>query len=302
VLAILYSTKPSSSSKVAPEEIVGFTAIGDCSACAEILGITELTHHVSCILEENATNTSLVQGVCLCLPGYALINTSLSYQGHSNPCVDVNECLNTSLVTATCGAGVGCVNFNGSFGCGCSSGYILNYSLVPVVGASPIYDYSCTDINECSSVQLNNLGGPCNGTNSACVNTQGSFLCDCRCGFQYVNGSTAAYDPVGPFCEDINECAVGNPSELCPQTPGTDCLNAPGTYCCTANQGYTTAFSTNVSLDMFSPACPSGVFTKCSAIWTDVDECATGDATCPFLNPPENCVNTPGSYVCTPSG
>lgn len=70
------------------------------------------------------------------------------------------------------------------------------------------------DIDECES----NNGG----CEDKCVNTEGSFTCACRPGFQLV----------GSRCLDINECARG--SATCEQ----DCVNTEGSYTCTCQEGF----------------------------------------------------------------
>jgi hypothetical protein len=77
------------------------------------------------------------------------------------------------------------------------------------------FNQSCTtDVNECiedSSV--------C-GQHGTCVNTHGSFRCDCHDGYQK---NESSHD-----CIDINECEI-NTAE-CPED--ATCMNRPGGYWC----------------------------------------------------------------------
>ncbi|XP_053611318.1 fibrillin-2-like isoform X2 [Plodia interpunctella] len=92
-----------------------------------------------------------------------------------------------------------------------------------------------------------------------CVNTDGSFRCECPDGY--------VLDESGLECVDADECA--SDPRICGN--GT-CSNTPGGYDCTCNFGFT-----------------EGPDHTC----VDVDECAEG-ALCSF-----RCHNTPGSFRCT---
>ncbi|MEJ1281881.1 hypothetical protein NN561_012832 [Cricetulus griseus] len=136
-----------------------------------------------------------------------------------------------------------------------------------------------------------------------CINTPGSFECDCFPGFtsgsllmkNCMDVDECASDPLlcqegtcintegsyechcppgrelksqGTACEDVDECAVGN---LC---MFGNCENLPGTFRCSCDDGY--------ELDQGGSNC------------TDVNECEN-PANC--IN--GLCVNTPGSYLCS---
>ncbi|XP_061118080.1 complement component C1q receptor [Conger conger] len=70
---------------------------------------------------------------------------------------------------------------------------------------------SCIDVDECSS--------PVCGSHT-CHNTQGSYTCHCKMGYNFINGK----------CEDIDECRA----LPCPQ----GCLNSPGSFSCYCFSGY----------------------------------------------------------------
>ncbi|KAF3829509.1 hypothetical protein GH733_003773 [Mirounga leonina] len=123
-------------------------------------------------------------------------------------------------------------------------------------GAVPGPDDSREDVNECAESP-----GVC--TNGLCVNTDGSFRCECPFGY--------SLDFTGIRCVDTDECSVGHP---CGQ--GT-CTNVIGGFECACADG-------------FEP----GPTMTCE----DVDECSLNPLLCAF-----RCRNTEGSYVCTcPAG
>ena len=87
----------------------------------------------------------------------------------------------------------------GSFKCDCNSGYRYDEA-----------SHQCIDINECNLLaasasqqsSLSNNKMICRGL-ARCVNTLGSFKCECPDGYKL--------DPSGLTCSDMNEC-LENPS------------------------------------------------------------------------------------------
>lgn len=75
-----------------------------------------------------------------------------------------------------------------------------------------------SDLDECEL-----MPNVCEG--GECVNTDGSFRCDCSTGF--------TLDPTGKKCVDENEC-YNNPN-ICGN--GT-CSNLVGSFECTCNDGF----------------------------------------------------------------
>ncbi|XP_025772212.1 fibrillin-3 [Puma concolor] len=123
-------------------------------------------------------------------------------------------------------------------------------------GAVPGPDDSREDVNEC-------VENPGVCTNGLCVNTDGSFRCECPFGY--------SLDFTGIRCVDVDECAVGHPCGK-----GT-CTNVIGGFECACADG-------------FEP----GPMVTCE----DIDECSLNPLLCAF-----RCRNTEGSYVCTcPAG
>jgi len=194
---------------------------------------------------------------CLCnTPGFRLGN-----QGRS--CVDVrqgvcfarlegNRCVQpTSLqvTKSTC-----CCSMNAGWGdpCDlCPKEGTKEFNLYCPKGSG--YNRNQTDINEC---ELNY--GECK--NGKCVNTDGSYRCDCNKGYKK--------SAVPNVCVDIDECveqknACGN----------GNCTNSVGSFSCKCEAGYKPADD--------SPTC------------VDIDECATESDLCAH-----RCSNIPGSYRC----
>ncbi|XP_008048410.1 fibrillin-3, partial [Carlito syrichta] len=123
-------------------------------------------------------------------------------------------------------------------------------------GAIPGLDDSREDVNECAENP-----GVC--TNGLCVNTDGSFRCECPFGY--------SLDFTGVSCVDTDECSVGHPCGA-----GT-CTNVLGGFECACADG-------------FEP----GPMMTCE----DIDECSLNPLLCAF-----RCLNTEGSFLCTcPAG
>lgn len=155
---------------------------------------------------------------------------------------DINECQSEKPCLLT----EDCINTEGSYHCKtkfCNFGFELNH----ITGF-------CDDIDECESKQ------PHCGWNKHCVNTVGSFKCECNRGLR-----GDFYDQ--NFCVDVDECA----------TPGTchhSCQNSYGSFRCFCSHGF--------KLNSDNKTC------------SDVDECAVGGSHfCEKI-----CKNTMGSYRC----
>ncbi|XP_064159651.1 latent-transforming growth factor beta-binding protein 4 isoform X10 [Anguilla rostrata] len=164
---------------------------------------------------------------CECLSGFRLQN---------NTCTDVDECEDPLQCP-----GQECVNSEGSYICiPCRVGYTMQ-------------NRKCSDVDECRNPRT------CS-RESRCVNTDGSYRCECNAGFR-------ASGP-GRQCRDINECVEG---DVC--SPRGACVNSEGSYHCVCSEGYQ----------------PAANGTRC----VDVDECAR-----PGVCQDGRCANTVGSFQC----
>ncbi|XP_056680679.1 fibrillin-2 isoform X2 [Monodelphis domestica] len=108
------------------------------------------------------------------------------------------------------------------------------------------------DVNEC-------LESPGICSNVQCINTNGSFPCECPMGYNF--------DYTGLHCVDTNECSIGNPCGN-----GT-CINVIGSFECNCNDGF-----------------KSSPMMNCE----DFNEYAQNPLLCAF-----RCINTFGYYECT---
>uniref|UniRef100_A0A671EZM7 Adhesion G protein-coupled receptor E1 n=1 Tax=Rhinolophus ferrumequinum TaxID=59479 RepID=A0A671EZM7_RHIFE len=198
-------------------------------------------------------NNTVGSYYCTCKGGFLSSNGLMHFKGPGVTCKDIDEC---SQRPQPCGPNSVCKNLPGRYTCSCSHGFSSptgdNWSL------GKQGHFSCTDIDEC----LNS--GVC-PEHSECVNSLGSYSCQCQNGF-IVNNAR---------CEDVDECA--NP-RACPEN--ATCHNSLGSYSCVCSPGFESSTG-NISFHVPEGTCE------------DVDECLD---MCP-LN--AKCINTPGSYFCT---
>ena len=106
---------------------------------------------------------------CRCQRGYTRVNGT---------CKNVNECREHPGI---CGPNAVCVDTDGGFRCRCKKGFRFNGTMSSefvVNGTRGI----CVDIDECAE----NPGICGNGT---CVNTEGSYDCDCDPGYVFYRGT-----------------------------------------------------------------------------------------------------------------
>uniref|UniRef100_A0A8C3TCD8 Fibrillin 3 n=1 Tax=Chelydra serpentina TaxID=8475 RepID=A0A8C3TCD8_CHESE len=202
---------------------------------------------------------------CICPPGFVLSDNgrrcfdtrqSFCFTRFDNGKCSVPKAFNTTKARCCCSKMPG-----EGWGDPCElcpqEGNVAFQELCPYGhGAIPGPGDTREDVNECAE----NLGICING---ACINTDGSFRCECPFGYNL--------DYTGVNCVDTDECSIGNPCGN-----GT-CTNVVGGFECTCDEG-------------FEP----GPMMTCE----DINECALNPLLCAF-----RCINTLGSYECTcPSG
>ncbi|XP_066485218.1 cubilin [Tiliqua scincoides] len=154
---------------------------------------------------------------------------------------------------------------------------------------------------------------PCQNSGT-CINLLDAFFCLCPNNWQ------------GPLCsDDVNECQIYAGTPLGCQN-GATCVNTPGSYSCRCTpetygphcaskfddcqRGSPALCEHGLCIDgtrqqpnqpKYSCICEAGWMSPpgspvCSA---DIDECSLPKPPC-SLNPPVQCYNTPGSYLCGP--
>ncbi|XP_036362858.1 uncharacterized protein LOC115216258 [Octopus sinensis] len=93
---------------------------------------------------------------------------------------------------------------------------------------------SCTDINECERQNM---------CEQICINTQGSYKCQCEKGYTLKADNSS--------CEDIDECQKNNGN--CQHS----CTNVNGSYTCNCNEGYA-LYKENNTMSYSIPAAEDG--------------------------------------------
>lgn len=171
------------------------------------------------------------------------------------------------------------------FRCICDDGYEFEDELETI----------CRDIDECEDKTHD-----CQHT---CVNVIGSFVCECKDGYELNSDNST--------CSDVDECLEK------PCNPGEDCINSVGSYRCLKKQpcskGYTfdrdfncvdineCQVLPNVCMHGTCYNTPGSHYCKCNqglemnefGVCVDIDECAENKLSCSQL-----CENTFGSFRC----
>ncbi|XP_051739562.1 fibulin-7-like [Ctenopharyngodon idella] len=133
-----------------------------------------------------------------------------------------------------------CTEFLGSSHCTCEPGFsISNHSSI-----------LCTDIDECKLFSLTHPGRLCLHT---CVNTAGSFQCQCPAGYSLGRDSRS--------CHDIDECARE-------------------THNCSSEQVCVNTFGGHRCEQVDCPRFRNATYTKTSRLRCDRNPCIQGDGAC----------------------
>ncbi|XP_061006079.1 adhesion G protein-coupled receptor E5 isoform X1 [Dama dama] len=203
--------------------------------------------------------SSCVNGnACRCDPGF-ISSSGEVFTDPLESCDDINECGPPSPVY--CGSSADCQNTEGGYHCTCIPGYELTSGVTIFQNES---ENTCQDVDECQ-----HRPRVCKGR-SICINTQGSYTCQCPPGLEF--------NPEDPRnCTDVNECTSGKK----PCHNSTHCLNFVGSYECRCRPGWKPIAG--------SPNGPN------NTVCEDVDECSSGKHQCDNST---ICVNTVGSYTC----
>ncbi|XP_043388618.1 adhesion G protein-coupled receptor E5 isoform X19 [Chelonia mydas] len=154
---------------------------------------------------------------CTCLNGYEPSSGKTKFMNASeNTCQDIDEC--RGLSPADCGPHANCTNVPGSYSCSCIHGYEPSSGNASFTHAS---GDTCQDIDECRKTP--DICGP----RATCINTKGSYRCECRAGYVPSNRNTT-------LCQDIDECH--KTPDIC--GPNATCINTNGSYWCECRAGY----------------------------------------------------------------
>ncbi|XP_054984739.1 adhesion G protein-coupled receptor E5 isoform X3 [Sorex araneus] len=112
----------------------------------------------------------------------------------------------------------------------------------------------CEDINECAP----SLNVSC-GRLADCVNTEGSYHCECISGYRLASGESKFRNKSENTCRDVDECITGQ--HTCHNS--TVCINTQGAFVCQCRQGWVpkAGFQNTVCEEISFPAWspPSGI-------------------------------------------
>ncbi|KAL3832136.1 hypothetical protein ACJMK2_023807 [Sinanodonta woodiana] len=238
--------------------------------CVQVSASTCLKRN--CTSAYGCTKDEKGNEMCFCRSGYRLTA--------NDSCDDINEC-DQHICSQYC------ENIAGSFNCKCFPGYTLDTDKTTCTPCMfPYYGENCSSVCECGmgakrcdrfkgcicesgwtgsscDQDVNEcLQNPfiCNNTLKNCINSIGSYSCNCITGYEATNDT----------CTDINECEDPT-TNTCEQT----CINTLSGFTCACWPGYKK---------------DPDDFTKC----IDVDECASGLSECD-----QECSNSVGRYSCS---
>ncbi|XP_034936091.1 fibrillin-1-like [Chelonus insularis] len=198
--------------------------------------------------------------------------TGYQYDSRTRQCEDINECEEQEHL---CSEREVCYNQPGGYSCAKLPEPLTEVTTIEdkelstpnlknlqkcAEGMKFVRNRGCTDINECEEIE-----DACT-SNEECVNTIGSFTCNCRVGFRRENLTLA--------CVDINECQLQNDC-----LPSQRCDNTLGSYNCVRFLPCGTGYTLNAATE----------------ICEDDDECLLGTHDC---GEGYHCRNTLGSYRC----
>ncbi|KAL3857455.1 hypothetical protein ACJMK2_012125 [Sinanodonta woodiana] len=249
----------------------GFTYNSTSQQCLSVT-VSSACMQLNCTQTSGCATNSDGNATCFCRIGYHLTNDGVH-------CKDDDECTQNACQQT-------CHNTDGSYQCSCYAGYKLDSDKktckpcdILTFGENCNQTCQCgqgvercdtvkgcvckagwtgstceADVNECNEPNV------CANALKVCVNTNGSYECNCVSGYIKDENGT---------CIDINEC-MDPVVNLCEQV----CVNTPGAFFCSCNTGFT-IHSENK--------------TNC----IDIDECSNGQSGCQHI-----CKNTAGKFAC----
>jgi len=222
----------------------------------------------------NETDDCDVNATCANTDGAWTCTCDAGYSGSGTSCTNIDDC-----ASQPCQNGGVCVDGVADFTCQCPTGFAGELCEINVNGCQdspcqhggectdgvdPPFTCACPDgytgtlcelnVNECATGDHD-----CDG-NATCADTDGSYVCTCKAGWQ---GD-------GTSCVNVNECA--DATDNC--SDDATCTDTPGSFTCACNDGYT------------------GDGVVCS----NVNECQEGSHTC---DTHASCADTDGGYTCT---
>ena len=237
-------------------------------------------------------NCSSLGGACDNFLGGFSCRCRQGFSGDGLHCADMEEC---ALGLHDC-ASIGgvCLERNGTFACSCSNGFSGDGQF-------------CVDLDECSGQR-----GP-HACVATCVNTMGSYLCQCNASSHQNHQALCAPDectsgvhvchgnaikcidlPYGYECRCARGFSLNDNGTVATCLDDNECmdpLRCPTNYTCFNLDGSYTCLCLNGLQIVPADSGPDGC--------QDVDECAASGpnrAQCDFAV--EACRNTPGSYEC----
>lgn len=193
------------------------------SASNECVDINECMMPGMCSTDSTCVNT-LGSYTCQCPEGQELITNTVTDE---KMCSDIDECL-----TASCPGISVCVNLPGGYECQCPTGFEGNGHL----GICNDIDECSVDFNICArsaAADASLTGSSFKAGHGICVNTHGSYKCQCANGFE------SRVDPLSgkTKCQDIDECADGQGEIYC-KIKNSYCHNFDGGFDCRCQKGY----------------------------------------------------------------